>query len=98
MRLGETLSLWNHKDKKCYHYETPYIAAPVRVLGDVIAKATTYEQISLVAPLQEPEIYLGSRVISFSRDPSCHIETSTREISMRTSTSKSGTRKDCLSC
>jgi hypothetical protein len=50
MHLGETLPPWNSKDKKCCLYETPYVAAPVRVLGDVIAKSMPYEQIPLDAP------------------------------------------------
>ncbi len=45
----ETLFLWNSKEKKCCLYETPYIAAPIRVLGNVIAKfyalcATSYRR------------------------------------------------------
>ncbi len=47
MHLGETLLPWKSKDKKCCLYETPYIAAPIWVLGDVITKfyalrATSY--------------------------------------------------------
>ncbi len=38
MHLGETLLPWKSKDKKCCLYKTPGVAAPVRVLGDVIAK------------------------------------------------------------
>ena len=38
MHLGETLLLWKSKDKKCCLYETPYVAAPVRILDDVIEK------------------------------------------------------------
>ncbi len=38
MRLEETLLLWKSKDKKCCLYEIPYVAAPIGVLGDVIAK------------------------------------------------------------
>jgi hypothetical protein len=49
MRLGETLPPWKSKDKKCCLYETPYVAAPVRVLGDIIAKPTLYERIPLDA-------------------------------------------------
>ncbi len=36
MRLGETLLPWKSKDKKCCLYKTPYLAAPIWVLGDVI--------------------------------------------------------------
>jgi hypothetical protein len=35
MHLGVTLLPWKSKDKKSCLYETPYVAAPVRVLGDV---------------------------------------------------------------
>jgi hypothetical protein len=38
LRLGETLPTWNSKDKKCCLYETPYVAAPVREIGDIIAR------------------------------------------------------------
>ncbi len=49
MSLGETLLPWNSKDKKCCLYEMPYVAAPIWVLGDVIAKfyalhATSYRR------------------------------------------------------
>ncbi len=37
MRLEETLLPWKSKDKCCL-YETPYVAAPIWVLGDVITK------------------------------------------------------------
>ncbi len=43
--LGETLPLWNLKDKKCCFFETPYVAAPMRVLGDVIARTLTYARL-----------------------------------------------------
>ncbi len=47
MHLGETLLPWNSKDKKCCLYKTPYIAAPIWISGDIIAKfyaqcATSY--------------------------------------------------------
>ncbi len=38
MCLGEALLPWKSKDMKCCLYKMPYVAAPVRVLGDVIAK------------------------------------------------------------
>ncbi len=38
MRLRETLLPWKSKNKKCCLYKTPYVAAPIWVLGDVIAK------------------------------------------------------------
>jgi hypothetical protein len=49
MHLGETLPPLNSKDKKHCLYKTPYVAASVRVLGDIIAKATPYKQIPLDA-------------------------------------------------
>ncbi len=74
LRLGVPLPLWNSKDKKCCLYKTPYIAAPTRVLGDIIAKTTPYNQIPLDAPTRT-RIFLGSRVMRFWEDPSHHIET-----------------------
>jgi hypothetical protein len=49
MGPGETLLPWNSKEKKRCLYETPDIAAPIQVLGDVIAKfyalrATSYRR------------------------------------------------------
>ncbi len=41
MCLGETLLLWKSKDKKCCLYKTPYVPAPIWVLGEVIAKFST---------------------------------------------------------
>ncbi len=46
MHLGETLHLWNSKDKKCCLYKTPYVAAPIWVLGNVIAKFYALRAIS----------------------------------------------------
>ncbi len=48
MHLGETLLPCKSKNKKCCLYETPYVAAPFWVLGDLIAKfcalhATSYK-------------------------------------------------------
>ncbi len=76
MHLGETLLPWKSKDKKCCLYETPYVAAPIWVLGDVNAKfyaqrATSYRR------TYKSQNSFGSRVMSFSRDPSCHFETPT---------------------
>ncbi len=50
LHLGVPLPPWNSKDKKCCLYETPCAAAPVRVLGDLIAKTTAYKLIPLDAP------------------------------------------------
>ncbi len=46
MCLGETLLPWKSKDKKCCLYETPYIAALIWVLGDVIAKFSALRRTS----------------------------------------------------
>jgi hypothetical protein len=51
-----SLPLWISKDKKCCLYETPYIAAPMRVLGDVIAKTTPHAQIHSDAPTRSRKI------------------------------------------
>ncbi len=50
MHLGETLLPWKSKDKKCCLCKMPYVAAPVRVLGDGIAKPMPYKWIPLDAP------------------------------------------------
>ncbi len=76
MRLGETLLLWNSKDKKCCLHETPYIVAPIWILGDVIAKfyalrATSYRL------TYKSQFFFGSWVTRFWRDTSCHFKTPT---------------------
>ncbi len=76
MRLGETLLPWNSKDKKCCLYETPYVAAPIWILGDIIAKfyalcATSYRR------TYKSQNIFGSRVTCFWRDTSRHFETPT---------------------
>ncbi len=38
MHLGETLLPWKSNNKKCCLYKMPYVAAPMRVLGDIITK------------------------------------------------------------
>ncbi len=38
MHLGETLLPWKSKDKKYCLYKTPYVAAPIWVLGEVVVK------------------------------------------------------------
>ncbi len=50
MRPWETLLLWNSKEKKCCLYKMPYIAAPIRVLGDVITNPTSYVQLPTEGP------------------------------------------------
>ncbi len=47
LHLGQR---WNSKDKKCCLYKMPYVAAPRRVLGDVITKTIPYTQLPLDAP------------------------------------------------
>ncbi len=57
MHLGVPLPPWNSKVKKCCLYETPYVAAPVRVLGAVITKTTPYKQIPLDAPTRTRKFF-----------------------------------------
>ncbi len=52
----------------CCLYKTPYITAPVREPGDVIARTQLYAQLPTDAPTRT---IFGSRVTVFSRDPSC---------------------------
>jgi hypothetical protein len=47
---GETLPPWNSKDKKCCLYKTPYVAAFVREIGDVITRTPPYAQPPTYAP------------------------------------------------
>ena len=55
---------------KCCLYKTPYVAAPVRETGDIIARTPLYTQLPSDAPTRTRFIF-GSRVMGFSRDPSC---------------------------
>ncbi len=76
LHLRVPLPPWNSKDKKCCLYDTPYVAASVRVLGDVIAKLYPTRNF-LWTHLQDP---LGSWVTWFWGDPSrhtCHIKNPT---------------------
>jgi hypothetical protein len=41
--------LWSSKDKKCCLYKTPYVAAHVRELGEVIARAPPYVRLPIDA-------------------------------------------------
>ncbi len=72
--LVETLPLWNSKDKKCCLCKTPYVAAPVRVYVTSSWNLCPTSKF-LWMHLQEPEIFLGSQVMRFSRDLSRHIKT-----------------------
>ncbi len=72
MRLGETLLLWKSKDKKCCLYKTPYVTAPIWVLGDVNAKfyalcATSYRRTykSQNYFLFMSDVFLKRHVLSF---------------------------------
>jgi hypothetical protein len=55
---------------KCCLYETPYVAAPIREIGDVIARTLLYVQLPTDAPTRTRSFFC-SRVTRFSRDPSC---------------------------
>ncbi len=74
MRLGETLLPWKSKDKKCCLYETPYVAASIWVLGDVIAKFYAPCMTSYRCTYKS-QIFFGSRVTHFWRDTSHHFKT-----------------------
>jgi hypothetical protein len=50
MRLGEILLPWKFNDKKGCFYKTPYVAAPILVLGDVIANSPPYARLPTDAP------------------------------------------------
>jgi hypothetical protein len=52
----------------------PYVAAPVRVLGDVIAKTMPYARLPLEAPART-RIFLVLQVKCFCGDLSCCIKT-----------------------
>ncbi len=65
---------WNSKDKKYCLYKMPYVAAHVKVLGDIIAKTVPYARLPLDAPTRT-RIFLGSQVTCFWGDPYWHIKT-----------------------
>ncbi len=71
----ETLLLWNSKEKKCCLYKTPYVAAPIQVLGDVIAKSYALCATSYRRTYKSKNSFFGSRVTCFVWDPSRHIKT-----------------------
>ncbi len=77
MCLGETLLPWKSKDKKCCLYETPYIAAPIWILGDIIAKFYSLHATSYRCTYKSQNFF-GSWVMHFWRDTSHHIETPIR--------------------
>ncbi len=61
---------WETQWPKCCLYETPYVAAPVRETGDIIARTLLYAQLPSDAPTRT-RICFGSQVMHFSRDLSC---------------------------
>jgi hypothetical protein len=75
MRPWETLLLWNSKEKKCCLYKTPYVAAPIQVLDDVIAKSYALRVTSYRRTYKSQNSFFGSGVTRFVRDLSCHIKT-----------------------
>ncbi len=96
MRLGETLLPWKSKDKKCCLYETPYVTAPIWILGDVIAKfyaqrATSYRR------TYKSQVFFLVHKWWVSEETRLVILRLLQEISTRRSTSKSGTGRDYLS-
>ncbi len=56
--LGETLPPWNSQDKKCCLCKMPYVAAPIRVLGNIITRTAPYVQLPLDAPTRTRNISL----------------------------------------
>ncbi len=96
LHLGVPLPPWNSKDKKCCLYKAAYIAAPVRVLGDIIAKTTPYAWLPLDAPTRTRKFSWFTGDVFFWRPVS--LSRLLCAFSMRRSTTKSGTRKDYLSC
>ncbi len=97
LHLGETLPPWKSKEKKCCLFKTPYVAAPMRQIGDVIVWTTPYAQLSMDAPTRKPEflMVLKGRV---SEETCLIISRLPHPFSTRKSTSKSGTQKDYLLC
>ncbi len=77
--------------KKCCLYETPYVAAPIRVPRWCHCEFYTLRATSYRCTYKSQNSFFGSWVTRFVRDPSCHIKTPTW-ISTRRSTSKGGTR------
>ncbi len=94
--LGETLLLWKSKDKKCCLYKMPYVAAPLRVLGDVIKKFYALHETSSRRTHNSQNFVLVHEW-QISQETCLVISRLLCEISTRRSTSKSGTRKDYLS-
>ncbi len=70
LRLGKTLPLWNSKDKKCCLYKTPYVAAPLREIGDTIVRTLFCVRLPTEAPTGirffwfTSEVFLKRNVLS----------------------------------
>ncbi len=95
MRLEETLLPWKSKDKKCFLCKTPYIAAPIWVLGDVNAKFSALSVASYRRTYKSQNCFLVHEW-QVSEETRLVISRLLREISTRGSTSESGTGKDYL--
>ncbi len=94
MRLREILLPWKSKDKKCCLYKTPYVAAPIWVLGDLIVNFFSLRTTSFRRTYKR-RIFLGHEW-QVSEETRLVISRLLCEISTRRSTSKSGTGKDYL--
>ncbi len=94
MRLGETLLTWKSKEKKCCLYKSPYIAAPIWVLGDVITKFYTLCATSFRRTYKSQKKMVHKWRIS--EETRLVISRLLSEIPTRRSTSKSGIKKDYL--
>ncbi len=96
MHLGETLLPWKSKSKKCCLYETPYVAAPIWVLGDIIAKFSALRATSYRQTYKSQFVFLVHEWC-ISEETFLVISRLLRQIFTRGSMSKSGTVKDYLS-
>ncbi len=96
MCLGETLLPWKSKDKMCCLYETPFVAAPVTVLGDVIAYFFALRATNFQCTYKNRKFFLVHEG-QVSQETRHVISRLLHTFSTRRSTSKSGTRKDSLS-
>ncbi len=96
MGLGETLLHSKSKDKKCCLYKMPYVAAPVRVLGDVIANFSALRATNFGCTYNNQNFFLVQEW-RVSQETRLVISRFLREFFTRRSTSKSGTGKDYLS-
>jgi hypothetical protein len=95
MHLGETLLPWKSKDKKCCLYETPYVAAPIWVLGDVITKFYAIRATFYRRTYKSQKFVLVHKWCDSVETRLIFLRL-LREISTRRSMSKSGTGKNSL--